>query len=352
MSYTFPDDPKATFVERTPQFEGLGIPKEDIAHLSTAITDMWADAPGGWCYEWSQIADRYAKAGQPWLAALAYGDARYPCLANEPKAVAMQHQIEQYTLASKDFPVTFDRRTVTSRMNGEVVEVPVHILAEPGATEDTPVLLVSGGVDTWKMDLHSMWVTYILGAHVRVVAFDHPGTGELTHIPMTVDSTQIVDGLIAYARTLTTGKVGHLGVSFGGYFAAHTALTSAADAAVVIGGPVTTNAFGAEHLKQLMYGMAGIVGNAFGFTSIPTDDELLARAQSIAMDDLVAKGTNCPTLAINGDNDVHVPLADTELWRGRPNTDVVLIPGGTHCAMNKLDQLMPAVTNWLTTALH
>ena len=191
-----------------------------------------------------------------------------------------------------------------------------------------------------------------LGAHVRVVAFDHPGTGELTHIPLTVDSTQIVDGLAAYARTLTTGKVGHLGVSFGGYFAAHSSLTQVVDAAVVIGGPVTTASFGMEHLRQLMYGMEGIVGNALGFTSIPTHEELLARAQAIAMDDLVAKGTNCPTLAINGDNDVHVPLADVELWRGRPNTDVVLIPGGTHCAMNKLDQLLPAVTGWLATALH
>ena len=252
-----------------------------------------------------QVADRYAAAGQPWLAALAYGDARYPCLANEPKKVALQRQIEQYTLASKDFPVTFDRRVVTTRFNGEVVEVPVH-----------------------------------------------PGTGELTYIPMTPDSIEIVDGLITFARTLTTGKVGHLGVSFGGYFAAHSSLTEVVAAAVVIGGPVTTASFSREHLAKLMYGMEGIVGNPFGFTSIPTSDQVLARAQAMAMDDLVAKGTNCPTLAINGDNDVHVPLADVQIWQDRPDTDVELIAGGTHCAMNKLDQLMPIVTSWLTAALH
>ncbi len=61
------------------------------------------------------------------------------------------------------------------------------------------------------MDLHKMWVHYVQSAHVRVVAFDHPGTGELTHIPMVPESTEIVDGLITFARTLTTGKVGHLG---------------------------------------------------------------------------------------------------------------------------------------------
>ena len=352
MSYEFPDDPKATFTERTPQFVGLGIPKDDVDRLADAITDMWADAPGGWCYEWSQLAQRYIDAGETWMATLSYGNARFPVLADDAKKTAMGHQLEQYTLASKDFPVDFERRVVTTRLQGKVVESPVHVLSEKDATDDTPVLLLSGGVDTWKMDLHKMWVHYVQSAHVRVVAFDHPGTGELTDIPMTAQSTEIVDHLIAFARTLTTGKVGHLGVSFGGSFSAHSSLTSAVDAAVVIGGPVSTATFNREHLQQLLYGMEGIVGNALGFDSIPTHDQILTGVQALAMDDLLAKGTNCPTLAINGDTDVHVPAADLTIWEDRPDTKVVSIPGGSHCAMNKLDQLMPPVIEWLTTAMH
>jgi esterase FrsA len=352
MSYEFPDDPKATFTERTPQFVGLGIPKDKVEHLSEVITDMWADGPGGWCYEWSQLAAEYAETGQHYLASMAYGDARFPVLANDANAAAMQHQLEQYTLAAKDFPVDFERRTVTTRLQGQVVESPVHILSEKGAGDDTPVLVLSGGVDTWKMDMHKMWVHYVQAAHVRVVAFDIPGTGELTHIPLTPQSTEVVDGLIAFGRTLTSGKVGHLGVSFGGYFSAHSALTEVADAAVVIGGPVSSASFNKDHFQQLMYGMAGIVGNALGFDSLPTYDQLLARSQPLSMDDLFTKGTNCPTLAINGDQDVHVPLADLTIWDGRPDTTVTVIPGGTHCAMNKVDQLMPPVISWLTTALH
>jgi esterase FrsA len=352
MSYQFPDDPKATFSERAPQLVGLGIPKEEVERLAEVITDMWADGPGGWCYEWSQLAARYAAAGQPWMAALAYGDARYPVLADEAKAAAMGHQLEQYTLAAKDFPVDFERRVVTTRLKGQVVEVPVHVLSEKGATKDTPVLLVSGGVDSWKMDLHRMWISFILAAHVRVVAFDHPGTGDLTDVPMTPESTEIVDGLVVFARTLTSGKVGHLGVSFGGYFSAHSALTEVVDAAVVVGGPVSTASFSVDHLESLMYGMAGIVGNALGFSRVPTTEQVLARVQVLAMDDLFAKQTNCPTLAINGDDDVHVPLGDLQIWEGRPNTEVQIIPGGTHCAFNKLDQLLPAITTWLATALH
>jgi esterase FrsA len=107
-----------------------------------------------------------------------------------------------------------------------------------------------------------------------------------------------------------------------------------------------------QYIRSLMYGVAGMVRNALGFTSVPTIEQILARAQVLAMDDFFAKGANSPTLAINGDTDVHVPLADLKIWEGRPNTDVILIPGGTHCAINKLDQLVPPITNWLASALR
>jgi esterase FrsA len=127
---------------------------------------------------WSKLADQYARSGQSFRAIPAYGGARFPCLADQAKVTAHQHQLEQYVQAAKDFPVAFERRVVSAKYQGGVVEVPVHILSETGATKDTPVLVVTGGVDTFKMDLHQMWVTYVLGAHVRVVAADIPGTGE------------------------------------------------------------------------------------------------------------------------------------------------------------------------------
>ena len=38
---------------------------------------------------------------------------------------------------------------------------------------------------------------------------------------------------------------------------------------------------------------------------------------------------HCSMLVINGDQDVHVPITDTHLFDGPPNTDVILI-GGWH----------------------
>jgi esterase FrsA len=351
MSYEYPVDVKSLWSERAPQFVQLGIPQEQVDHLVEVVDDMWADRPGGWCFEWSRLAAGYAEAGQAGLATLAYGGARFPCLADQAKATAHRHQLEQYTLAAKDFPVSFERRTVTTRYEGKVVEVPVHILAEPGADQDTPVLVVTGGIDTWKMDLHSMWVAYALGAHLRIVACDIPGTGELTHVAMTPASTAIVDQVVAFARTLTTGKVGQLGMSFGGYFSAHAGLTEVVDAAVVVGGPVL-NAFAVQNIAGLMYGMRDIFGNAAGFTQVPTSEQLTAAGGEFAMGDLLDRGTNCPMFVINGDKDVHVPLSDTQLFEGRPGTQVRLIPGGTHCAFNKAADLIAANTAWLARALH
>jgi esterase FrsA len=227
----------------------------------------------------------------------------------------------------------------------------VHILSEHDATGHTPVLIVTGGVDTFKMDFHEMWVAYAQGAHVRIVAADIPGTGELTHIPTSRDSTEILDQVVAFARTLTTGKVGQLGLSFGGYFSAHAGLTEVVDISVVVGGPVSS-AFAAEHVDGLLYGMRDIIGNAFGFTKVPTNDQLLKTTGKLKLDDLLAKDDKCPMLVINGDQDVHVPITDTQVFEGRTDTDVILIGGGTHCALNRLDLLQPAVTQWLTAHAH
>jgi esterase FrsA len=352
MSYQFPVDPGSLLDERTAQFVNLGIPAADVAQLRGVVLDMWADAPGGWTWEWSRLAQRYAAAGDHYRASLAYGGARFPCLADPSKATALDRQVEQYTLAAPGFPVSFERRIVTARYRDGIVEVPVHVLSPPGAGAGTPVLIASGGIDTWKMDLHPMWVALALGARLRVVAFEHAGVGELTRIPMAPDTQQIIGGLLAFARAITTGKVGHIGLSFGGHFAARTGLLGDADAAIVVGGPVTSASFGPEHAKSLLYGMDNIFGNAVGFSAKPQPDALVAASQPFALDDLLATQRNSPMLVINGDADVHVPAADTRIFAGRPHTQTALIPGGTHCAMNKLDQLLPILTTWLSASLH
>ncbi|HEY4794398.1 MAG TPA: alpha/beta hydrolase, partial [Mycobacterium sp.] len=97
------------------------------------------------------------------------------------------------------------------------------------------MLIASGGVDTWKMDIHPWWVGFTQAA-VTTLAFDHPGTRE-TAVPLDEHADAVIRGLADYARTLGNGKVAHFGVSFGGNFSAMSGLSGAVDAAVDLGGP-------------------------------------------------------------------------------------------------------------------
>jgi pimeloyl-ACP methyl ester carboxylesterase len=60
--------PAAYFEDRYSQFVSFGIPKADVDTLRATIKDMWADAPGGWPFEWSSFAPKYLQAGNPLLA--------------------------------------------------------------------------------------------------------------------------------------------------------------------------------------------------------------------------------------------------------------------------------------------
>ena len=235
--YTYDIAAADMFTDRTDQFEKFGIPLDDINRVAAAITDMWADAPGGWPYEWSKLAAEYADRGDHYLASLAYGCAKFPCLTDTARVRAMQNQLEQFQLAAKDFPVGFERRIVTVPYRGGTVEVPVHLYSTDGDYATRPVLIASGGVDTWKMDIHPWWVAFTSNAGVTTLAFDHPGTGE-TSIPLDQHADEVIRGIADYARSLGDGRVAHFGASFGGNFSAMSGLAGIVDVAVDLGGPV------------------------------------------------------------------------------------------------------------------
>src|SRR6201999_2269838 len=68
--YTYKISAADMFTDRADQFEKFGIPPADIQRVRAATTDMWADAPGGWVYEWSKLAEQYADRGDRYLASM------------------------------------------------------------------------------------------------------------------------------------------------------------------------------------------------------------------------------------------------------------------------------------------
>ncbi|MFJ9369306.1 alpha/beta fold hydrolase [Nocardia sp. NPDC101769] len=346
MAFHWQIDPQDLFVERYPQMVGTGLPQADVDTARAAITDMWLDGPGGWVHEWSTLAGGYAATGRHRLAALAYGWAKFPTLADESKRAALSDQVDQYLLAAPDFGLEFTRLTVEAPYRGMRIDVPVHLLTPPGWSAADPVLLASGGVDSWKIDLHSLFAEMALRTGMRVLAFDIPGTGE-TPVPMSADSGYgVVRAIIDRARTLGNGRVAHLGVSMGGWFSARSGLAAEVDAAIVLGGPIE-RAFDPD--RTWAYGMRGIIGNALGFDAEPTDAELAQRMSPFTLRRWLDRDWNAPMLVVNGADDVHIPTADTLIFEGRRDTEVHLLPDTGHCAITKLPEATRIMVDWLVS---
>ncbi len=347
--YTYDIDAADMFTDRTHQFEKFGIPVTDIERVRARVTTMWANGSGGWTYEWSSLAQEYAERGEHYLASLAYGCAKFPCLTDPARERALQHQLEHFLLAAKDFPVAFERRVITVGYRGGTVDVPVHLYCTDGNYRARPVLIASGGVDTWKMDIHPWWVVFTLGAGVSTLTFDHPGTGE-TRIPLDNHADEVVRGIVEHAHALGDGRVAHFGASFGGNFAAMSGLSGIVDAAIDLGGPVL-DSFSPEHAKNLPYGMHDIIGNAMRWDRSPTLAELSAGLERLNRRDLLGQQRNSAMLVVNGADDYFVPQSDTLVFEGRPDTEVHLLEGTGHIAMSKAAQVVPMIIDWLRNTL-
>ncbi|WP_416047091.1 alpha/beta fold hydrolase [Cupriavidus basilensis] len=347
MSYEWPIDPQDLFHERYPQMT-TGLLPADVDAVRASIKRMWVEEPGGWVYEWSHLAKRYVGERRHDLATIAYGWAKFPTLANDASRRALQHQLEQYGLWSREFPVDHERRVLHLPMGDTTTPVAVNIFSPKGAAPDTPVLLASGGVDSWKMDLPQIFLAFAQHASLRVIAFDIPGTGE-SMIPMSPAGSQIVTGLVAEAKALGAHKVGHLGISMGGYFSARSGLAGEVDAAIVLGGPVEA-AF--DPKREASFGMSDIVGNALGFSQRPQREDVTLMFSAFTLRPLLQLQTNAPMLIINGADDIHIPQHDTLVFEGRKDTQVELLANTGHCAVTRFEEVMPKMIAWMAQRLR
>jgi esterase FrsA len=351
MPYQWPVDLELLFAERYPQMVNRGLPPGDVDALRERTTDMWANEPGGWVFEWSRLAEQYVDRGDRALALVAYGYAKFPTLADEHRREAYGKQIELCLAMAAAEPIPFRRRVVEVEHQGARVPVTIHEYSRPDADPaHAPVLLGSGGLDMWKEDLHALWSACVLSTGMSVLAFDVPGTGEST-VAMSADSGGVVSGLVREARRYGNGRVAHLGISMGGYFAARTGLAGEVDASVVFGGPVKA-AFDRPFGSPSARAMSGVAGGALGFDTPPTDEELASRWTPMSLSGLLdAQPRPTPMLVVNGANDPLIPQEDTLLFEGRPGAEVHLIPDSGHCAAEKVGEVGPMIIGWLGTIM-
>jgi esterase FrsA len=105
MSYTYDLSPAACFEDRYSQFIAFGIPKADVDTLRATIKICGpmrrADGRTNGPHSRGNIWKRETRS----FASFAYGFAKFPCLANDARRTAQQHQLETYLKAAPNFPV-------------------------------------------------------------------------------------------------------------------------------------------------------------------------------------------------------------------------------------------------------
>ncbi|MFI0445988.1 alpha/beta hydrolase [Actinomadura sp. 6N118] len=352
--FTFPAEPQEIVDERARQFTACGIPARVVAAARDEIDDMWGMGPGGWVPVWARHAERADRDGDPLLSALCWGAARFPALATPGRLFAYEQQLECYLAAAPRFRAAFKRQIFHIPWADGTAEgttpVPVHFLRRPYG-RPRGVLILSGGVDTWKMDLHRLASTTALATGLLVAAIDMPGTGE-SAVPLTPDADRILAGLARRLREEYALPVGFLGLSFGGHWAAKLALLGEVDAAVDLGGPTGAAAEPVDVLN-LPYGMPGIIGNALHLDALPDPAQVAEQLQAFSLrtQGLLDRPGGAPLLAVNGADDQYIPRGDTTGLGGRPGTTVWLVRGATHCAPERFRPVILAIWGWLTARL-
>ncbi|MEY9844542.1 esterase FrsA [Streptacidiphilus sp. BW17] len=339
--FTYDVDPQAVVIERAAQFAACGIPKATIARARDAIDDMWGTGETGWTPVWGREAERAAARGRLVQASLYWGAARFPTLATPARIQAHERQLECYLAASHRFPVRFHRQV-------DDVPTPLHLYRRRVAPRPG-ILVLSGGADTWKMDLHRLAVTTALATGLLVVTLDMPGTGE-SRIPLAPDSDRVYAEVIALLRARYGFPVGIMAFSFSGLWAARLALLGEVDAAVAIGAPTGAADEPVDVLK-LPYGMAGIIGNALGMTALAEPKAVPDLVARFSLRELLDRPGGSPLLAVNGERDQYIPLGDLTGLAGRPDTTVWALRDATHCAPERFPLLAPALWSWLTARL-
>ena len=348
--FEFPIDVPDVLAERARQMVAWGIARQTVSQVGPRIATMWADGPAGWAYEWSRAAQSMEAKGSFLQAALLYGAAKFPCIVSRAQERAYARQLACFRLASGEFTVPFWRDILLVGNGDAQTKVAVHRYGARVNSRTQPLLCLTGGVDTLKVELHRLASLIARATGFEVVAFDMPGTGE-SMVALSKDSDWIYRAVLQSCGGAHRRK-GIFGLSFGGHWAAKLALRGDVDFAVDLGGPIAAAASDGALLANLPNGMTGIVANAMRLAALPTPAMAATILEAFSLD---AQGlltpqslkSMSPLLAINGDDDPYVRPDDSLLFHGGPQNTVWLVPSAGHCAERRLRLLMPAILMWL-----
>ncbi len=338
-----------------PRFVANGVDLNDLQRLTTRI-ERWDD----WCREWSASAaahermgndaeatGHYVSAGEHFFhAAIEYHFGKF-FFFQHPDEMRAAHAnavgAYQRALPYFDFP-------------GERVAIPYEngatlwgVLRKPWHTPKPPVVIMLPGLDSVKEELHAYGDDF-LRRGMAVLAIDGPGQGEMEFDqPLRFDYEVPLRYAIDYLERRTdvaANRVGILGVSLGGHFAARAAaFEPRVRAAIALAGWCTiTRGFESAPLLTREAFVARL--------KMRDEEEARAALARFNLDDVMQK-VRCPLLVIMGRQDRVVPPEEAERMAAAASgeTELWMFEDGNHVCNNIPYKYRPQQADWMQRRL-
>lgn len=220
-------------------------------------------------------------------------------------------------------------------------------LCLPTQDEPAPVVIVTNGLEGTVQELLVPLLRYHASG-LGVLVMEMPGSYAYVH-RMSPESEyvyqRVIDTVTADPR-VDPSRVGIVGVSFGGYWAARMAAADRRLACAVACGAPT------DHSFRPTLGLPEVIIDALAHVTGATNPiSLLRRLRALSLRDRYAQITQ-PLLVINGDNDTLLSTQDSiDLAAGAAHADLTLYADDDHCAMGHYREWLDASQAWLTARL-
>jgi esterase FrsA len=296
----------------------------DVHSVLTGLHSYDRDA---WAAAFSAVAEQYegraeqaeqigdtSAAHDNFLRAYGcYRMARYPTTNSAGKKSAYRKSQDMLLHASRYFDIPIERVEIPFVGCPEEGDRIIAHLRVPKGTDRLPVLLVSGGIDTFKEDMHT---DQLLARGIATLAIDIPGVGDAPLAGSEGAERMFTPLLewIAARPELDSRRVGYWGGSTGGYWAAKIAHTHRDSLACVVSqGGCIHRGFDADWIEQAQSGeypfeLAETLAYAFGRDSFEQWVEYAPKLSLVRQGTL--DGPCAETLLINGLHDTVFPISD------------------------------------------
>lgn len=266
-------------------------------------------------------------------------------------------------------------REASARMRPafEPVEVPYEGVTLPGylAVPDgvvdgtTPAVIDFGGIDAWAEEQYFKIGAALVERGYAVLLLNGPGQGEAKmrgvygRHDFEVAAAAAVD-FMQSQPTVDDDRIGLIGSSLGGYFAARAAAFEPRLRATVVWGALNGMNIPAPTTTTAEVGRRGSrLRQVERFLGVDGRDALVEHAARFRLGPEVMRSVSAPILILHGASDVLVPLAEAEAIFGDIEYDDKTLrvyppgtPGCAHCQLDALAIAQRDMCDWLDEKLR